>query len=115
MSRIHRRTIQKDLNDPDNHDDVITHQEPDILECKARWALGSISMNKGSGGDEIQVELFQILKDLKKCCTQYVSKFGKLSNGHMLKLENVSFHSNPKKRQCQRMLKLPHNSTHLTC
>ena len=55
--------MQKCINDPDNHDDVITHQEPDILECKARWALGSISMNKGSGGDGIPVEVFQILKD----------------------------------------------------
>ena len=57
------KLYKKDLNDPDNHDDVITHQEPDILECKARWALGSISMNKGSGGDGIPVEVFQILKD----------------------------------------------------
>ena len=54
---------KKDLNDPDKHDDVITHQEPDILECKARWTLRSISMNKSSGGDGIPVEVFQILKD----------------------------------------------------
>ena len=51
------------LNDPDNHDGVITHLEPDILECKVKWALGSITMNKASGGDGIPVELFQILKD----------------------------------------------------
>ena len=49
------KLYKKDLNDPDNHDDVITHQEPDILECKARWALGSISMNKASGGDGIPI------------------------------------------------------------
>ena len=54
---------QKDLHDPDNHDGVITHLEPDILECEVKWALGSITMNKARGGDGIPVELFQILKD----------------------------------------------------
>ena len=54
---------KKDLNDPDNHDGMITHLEPDILECEIKWALGSITMNKASGGDGIPVELFQILKD----------------------------------------------------
>ena len=54
---------KKDLHDPDNHDGMITHLEPDILECKIKWALGSITMNKASGGDGIPVELFQILKD----------------------------------------------------
>ena len=63
MARIHRRTIQKDLHDPDNHDGMITHLEPDILECDVKWALGSITTNKASGGDGIPVELFQILKD----------------------------------------------------
>ena len=64
MSRIHRRTIQKkDLHDPDNHDGVITGLEADILECEVKWALGSITMNKASGGVGIPVELFQILKD----------------------------------------------------
>ena len=63
MARIHRRTIQKDLHEPDNHDGVITNLESDILECEVKWALGSITMNKASGGDEIPVELFQILKD----------------------------------------------------
>ena len=62
MARIHRRTVQKDLYDPDNHDGVITHLEPDILECEVKWALESI-MNKASGGDGFPVELFQILKD----------------------------------------------------
>ena len=52
-----------DLNDPDNHDGLITHLEPDILECEVKWALGSITMNKGSGGDGISAELFQVLKD----------------------------------------------------
>ena len=54
---------KKDLQDPDNHDDMITHLEPDILECAVKWALRSITMNKASGGDGIPVELFQILKD----------------------------------------------------
>ena len=54
---------KKDLHDPDNHDGVITHLGPDILECEVKWALGSITMNKASGGDGIPVELLQILKD----------------------------------------------------
>ena len=54
---------KKDVHDPDNHDGVITHLEPDILECTVKWALGSITMSKASGGDGIPVELFQILKD----------------------------------------------------
>ena len=56
------RLYKKDLHDPGNHDGVITHLEPDILECEVKWALGSITMNKASGGDGIPVELFQILK-----------------------------------------------------
>ena len=63
MARIHRRTVQNDLHDPDNHNDVITHLEPDILECEVKWALGRITKNKASGSDGIPVELFQILKD----------------------------------------------------
>ena len=64
MARIHRRTIQNtDLHDPDNHNGVITHLEPDILECEVKRALGSITMNKASGGDGIPAELFQNLKD----------------------------------------------------
>ena len=107
---------KKDLHDPDNHNGVISQLEPDILECKVKWALGSITMNKASGGDGIPVELFQILKDdavkvLHSVCqqiwkTQQFSKTG---------LEKVNFHSKPKEEQCQRMLKLPHNCTHLTC
>ena len=63
MAGIHRRTVQKRYHDPDNHDGVITHLESDILECKVKWALGSITTNKASGGDGILVELFQNLKD----------------------------------------------------
>ena len=61
---------KKDLHDPDNHDSVITHLEPDIMECEVKWALGSITTNKPGGGDGIPVELFQILKD-------YARKFRK--------------------------------------
>ena len=63
MAGIHRRSLQKYIHDPDNHDGVITHLEPDILECEVKWALESITTNKDSGGDGIFVELFQILKD----------------------------------------------------
>ena len=74
---------RKGLHDPDNHSGVITHLEPDILECKVKWALESITMNKASVGDGIPVKLFHILKDdALKVCTQYASKFGKLSSGH---------------------------------
>ena len=103
---------KKDLHNQDNHNGVITHLEPDILECKVKWALGSITMNKARGGDGIPVELFQILKDdalkvLHSICQQI---WPAVATG----LEKVSFHSNPKERQCQRMLKLWHNCTHLT-
>ena len=85
---------KKDLHDPDNHNGVITHLQPDILECEVKWALGSITVNKASGGDGIPVELFQILKMmLLKCCTQYASKFGKLSSGHRTGKGQFSFQS----------------------
>ena len=63
MVKIHRRTVQKYLNDPDNHKGVVTQLEPDILECEVKWALGNITRNKVSGDDGITAELFQILKD----------------------------------------------------
>ena len=105
---------KKDLHYPDNHDGLITHLEPDILECEVKWALGLITRDKVSEGDGIPAELFQILKDdavkvLYSVCQQIWKTA--MSTG----LEKVSFHSNPKERQCQRMLKLPHNCTHLTC
>ena len=104
---------KKDLHDPDNHDGVIIYLEPDILECEVKWALESITTNKANGGDGIPVELFQILKDdavkvLHSICQQ-------IWKTQQWPQEKVSFHSNPKERQCQRMLKLPHNCTHLTC
>ena len=103
---------KKELHDQDNHDGVITHLEPDILECEVKWALESITMNKASGGDGFPVELFQILEDDE---TAVLNMPANLENSAVATgLENVSFHSNPKERQCQRMLKLPHNCTHLT-
>ena len=94
MGTIKDRNV---LNDPDNHDSVITHLDPDILECEVKWALGRITTNKASGSDGIPVELFQILKMmLLKCCTQYVSKFGKLSSGHRTGKGQFSFQSQRK-------------------
>ena len=105
---------KKDLHDPDNHDGVITDLEPDILECEVKWALESITMNKASGGDGIPVELFQILKD-DAVKSPALNTPANLENSAVATgLEKVSFRSNPKERQCQRMLKLPHNCTHLT-
>ena len=63
MARIHEELYKKDLHDPGNHNSVITHLEPDMLECEVKWALGSITINKASGGNRIPVELFQILID----------------------------------------------------
>ena len=108
------KLYKKDLHDPDNHDGVITHLEPDILECKVKWALESVTTSKHSGGDGIPAELFKILKDdavkvLHSICRQLWTNSA-VATG----LEKVSFHSNPKERQCKRMLKLPHNCTLLT-
>ena len=102
---------KKELHEPDKHDGVITHLEPDILECEVKWALEGITMNKASGGDGMLVELFQILKDESAAHNMPAN----LENSAVATgLEKVSFHSNPKERQYQRMLKLPHNGTHLT-
>ena len=88
---------KKDLQDPDNHDGVITHLEPDILECEVKWALESITMNKASGGDGIPVELLQILKDdAVKVLHSNASKFGKLSSGHRTGKGQFSFQSQRK-------------------
>ena len=80
---------------------MITHLEPDILECEVKWALGSISMNKASGGDGISVELFQILKD--DAISAALNMPANLENSAVATgLKMVSFHFNPKERQCQR-------------
>ena len=88
---------EKDLHDPDNHDGVITHLEPDILECKVKWALGSITMNKASGGDGILVELFQILKDdAVKVLHSICQQIWKLSSGRRTGKGQFSFQSQRK-------------------
>ena len=89
---------KKELHDPNNHDGVITHLEPDSLECEVKWALESITTNKASGGDGIPVELFQILKDdaMKVLHSIYASKFGKLSSGHRTGKGQFSFQSQRK-------------------
>ena len=104
---------KKDLHDQDNHDGMINHLEPDILECEVKWALESVTMNKASGGDGIPVELFQILKDDAESAA--LNMPANLENSAVATgLEKVSFHSNPKERQCQRMHKLLHNCIHFT-
>ena len=107
----HTELYKKGLHDQDNHNGVLTDLEPDILECEIKWALENITTNKASGGDGIPVELFQILKDDAVKVLHSNLENSAVATG----LEKVSFHSNPKERQCQRMLKLPHNCTHLTC
>jgi len=83
---------QKDPNDQNNNNGVIAHLEPDILESEVKWALGSITTNKASRGNGIPAELFQVLKMmLLKCCTQYASKFGKLSSGYRTGKGQFSF------------------------
>ena len=105
---------KKELHDPDNHNGVISHLEPDILECEVRWALASITTNKASGGNGIPVELFHILKDDAVKVLQLNMPANLDNSAVATGLEKVSFHSNPKEMQCQRMFKLPHNCTHLT-
>ena len=100
------KLYKKDSHDPHNHDGVITHLEPHILECEVKWALESITTNKASGGDGIPVELFQILEDMP----------ANLENSAVVTgLEKISLHSNPKEKQCQRMFKLPCKCSHFTC
>ena len=105
---------KKDLHDLDNHDGVITHLEPDILECEVKWALGSITTNKASGGNGIPVKLLQILKDdavkvLYSICQQ-VWKTQQLPQDW-----KRCFHSNPKERQRKNRFKLLHSCIHFTC
>ena len=106
-----KELYKKDFHDPDNHDGVIIHLESDILGCKVKWALGSISTNKASGGDRIPVELFQILKDdavkvLYSICQQIWKTHHRTGKGQ--------FSFQFQEGQCQRMFKLLHYCTHLT-
>ena len=95
MARIHGELYRKDLHNADNHDDVITNLEPDILESEVKWALENITMNKASGGDGIPVKLFQVLKvDAVKVLHSVMPP--NLENSAVATgLEKVSFHSNP--------------------
>ena len=106
---------KKDLNDPDNHNGVITHLEPDILEYEVKWALGSITTNKASRDDGIPAELLSNPK--RRCCENAALNMpANLENSAVATgLEKVSFHSSPKEGHCQRMFKLPHNCTCFTC
>ena len=104
---------KKDLNGLDNHDDVITHLDPDILDCEVKWALGSITTNKARGGVEFQLALSN---PKRRCCESAALNMpANLENpAGATRLGKISFHFSPKERQCQRMFKLSHNCTHLT-
>ena len=93
-----KELYKKELHDQDNNNGVITHLEPDILECEVKWALESIATNKGSGGgDGIPVELFHVLKvDALKVLHSIARKFGKLSSGHRSGKSQFSFQSQRK-------------------
>ena len=106
---------KKGLNDPDNHESVITHLEPDILEWEAKWVLGSIITNKASGGDGIPAELFQILKNnaMKEPANWLKMPANWENSAVATGLKKISFHSSLKEWQCQRIFKIPHNCTHL--
>ena len=105
-SQYTEEQYKKDVHDPDNHDGVITHLEPDILEWEVKWALGRWWNSS-----------WTISNPKRWCCeSAALNMSANLDNSAVATgLEKVSFHSNPKERQCQRMLKLPHNCTHLTC
>ena len=105
---------KKVLHDQDNHDGVITHLEPDILECEVKWALRASLQTKLVEVMEFQLSCFKSWKMmLCKCCTQYATKFGKLSSGHRTGKGQFSFQS--QRKAMPKMLELPHSCTHLTC
>ena len=113
LQKCTEELYKKDLHDSDNQEGVITHLEPDILECKVKWALGSILRTRLMEVMEFQLSYFKSYKMvLWKYCTHMPAN---LENSAVATgLEKVSVHSDPRERQCQRMLKLPHNCTHLT-
>ena len=105
---------KKDVHDPDNHDGLITHLEPDIVECEVKWALGSITMNKASEGNGNPAELFQFLKDNALKVLHSIHQQNGNAQQWPQDWKRSVFILTPK-RQCQRMFKLLHNCTHLTC
>ena len=114
MARIPEELYKKDFHDPDNHDGVITHLEPDILEWEVMWALGSITTNKASGGDRIPIELFQIVKDdAVKVLHSIHQQVWKTQQWPQDWKGQFSFQS--QRKVMQRMLRLLYNYTHLTC
>ena len=97
MEEYTEELYKKDLSNLDNHDGVITHLEPDILECEVKWGLGSITRNKARGGNGISAELFQILKDnAVKVLYSICNKFGKHSCGHRTGKDKFSFQTQRK-------------------
>ena len=102
---------KKDLHNPDNHDGVVTHLEPDILKWEVKWALGSITTSKANGGDGISAKLFQILKgDAVKVLHSVCQQTGKLISGHRTVKGQFSFQSNSRT-----MPKMPYNCPYFTC
>ena len=102
-----------DLDNHNGHDGVVTPLKLNILECEGKWALGSITTNKARRGDRIPTELFPNLKcDAVQVLHSTCQQIWKTQPWPQ---DKVSFHSNPKEKQCQRMLKLPHNCTYLAC
>jgi len=109
------KLYKKDTNDADNHDGVVTHLEPDILECEVKGALRSITMNKASGGDRIPAELFQILQDdVVKVLHSICQQIWKTQQWPQDCKRSVLFPI-PKKSNAKKIFKLPHNCTYLTC
>ena len=106
---------KKDLHDPENHDGVITHLEPDILECEVKWASESITMNKATGGDGTPAELFQILKDDAVKVLHSICPANLENSAVATGLEKVSFCSYLKQGQYKRMLNLQYSWAHFTC
>ena len=112
---MHRKTVLKNLQDPNNHNGVITHLELDILEYEVKWALESITMNKASGSDGIPLELFQILEDdavkvLHSICQQIWK-----TQQWPQDWKKIRFHPNSKERHCSRMFRLLDNYAHFPC
>ena len=113
MARICKELYRKDFNHLHNQDDVVSHLEPDILECEVKQALGRITMDKVSGGDEIPAELLKILKeDALKVPHSICSKFGKCSSGRRTGKDQFSFQS---QRRAMSMFKILYNCAHFTC
>ena len=103
---------KKGLNDLDNHGGVVSHLEPDILECEVKWTLGRITANKANESDGIPAELFQILKYDAAKVLHSICQFGKLSSGYRTGKGQLS--SQSQRKACQRMFKLPYNCTYFT-